>query len=351
MSDDLGRAVVADLCRIPNPESIDRTESVELGGVVQFVSIRGRSTRHPVLIVCHGGPALPSLPSSWVWQRGVEDYFTVVNYDQRASGKSAGSVPDGIDLSVDRYVDDLVELIGWLQGELGVQKVGVLGHSWGTVLGLTLARRRPDLLWAYIGVGQVISGPENEEESFRHAMRSAVADRNERAISELQALGEYPGEEPLTVERIVTCRRWAQYYGGLSAYRSDFAYFTESQELSPYYTDADLALIGVGQRATMPEVLPALLGFDARDQTAFEVPMLQFLGRHDWTTPTAPVTRWLENVTAPSTHVVWFENSAHLCMFEEPGKFLVSLVTHALPHAVAAGDTSKGGSTESPVPT
>ena len=221
----------------------------------------------------------------------VEDYFTVVNYDQRAS-----------------------------------------------------------LLWAYVGVGQVISGPENEEESFRHAMRSAVADRNEQAISELRALGEYPGDEPLTVERIVTCRRWAQYYGGLSAHRSDYAYFTESQELSPYYTDADLGLIGVGQRATMPAVLPALLGFDARDQTVFEVPMLQFLGRHDWTTPTGPVARWLETVTAPSTHVVWFENSAHLCMFEEPGKFLVSLVTHALPHAVEAADARKDGSTDSPVP-
>lgn len=351
MSDDLGRAVIADLCRIPNPESIDRTAYVDLGGVSQFVSIRGRSIRNPVLIVCHGGPALPSLPSSWVWQRGVEEYFTVVNYDQRASGKSASAVSEGMDLSVDRYVDDLAELIAWVQRELGVQKVGVLGHSWGTVLGLTLARRRPDLLWAYVGVGQVISGPENEEESFRHAMRSAVADRNEQAVSELRALGEYPGDEPLTVERIVTCRRWAQYYGGLSAYRSDFAYFTESQELSPYYTDADLGLIGVGQRATMPEVLPALLGFDARDQTAFEVPMLQFLGRHDWTTPTGPVARWLETVTAPATHVVWFENSAHLCMFEEPGKFLVSLVTHALPHAVAAGNARGDGSTDSPVPT
>ncbi len=332
-----GRDVIADLCRIPNPEGVDRTARVTLGGVEQFVSIRGRNVANPVLVVCHGGPALPSLPSSWIWQRGVEDYFTVVNYDQRASGKSAGSVSEDMDLSIDRYVDDLVDLIAWLQGELGVQKVGMLGHSWGTVLGLTLARRRPDLLWAYVGVGQVISGPENEEESFRHAMRSAVADRNEQAISELRALGDYPGEEPLTVERIVTCRRWAQYYGGLSAYRSDFAYFTESQELSPYYTDADLDLIGVGQRATMPAVLPALLGFDARDQTAFEVPMLQFLGRHDWTTPTGPVARWLETVTSPSTHVVWFENSAHLCMFEEPGKFLVSLVIHALPHAVAAG--------------
>lgn len=328
--------MIADLCRIPNPEAIDRTAFVELGGVAQFVSIRGRDTRNPVLVVCHGGPALPSLPSSWIWQRAVEDYFTVVNYDQRASGKSAAGVHDGIDLSVERYVDDLVELIGWLQRELRVSRVGVLGHSWGTIIGITLAERRPDLLWAYVGVGQVIAGPENEVESFGFALRSATADQNEQAIAELGSLGEYPGAQPLTLERIVTCRRWAQHYGGLSAYRSESAYFTDAEGLSPYYTEDELELIGVGQQATMPQALPALLSFDASAQTAFEVPMLQFLGRHDWTTPTAPVVRWFDRVSAPSKDVVWFENSAHLCMFEEPGKFVVSLVTLALPHAIAA---------------
>jgi pimeloyl-ACP methyl ester carboxylesterase len=333
MSDDFGRAVVADLCRIPNPEAIDRTTFVVLGGVEQFVSIRGRSTANPILIVCHGGPALPSLPSSWMWQRSLEDYFTVVNYDQRASGRSAADLTDEIDLSVDRYVSDLVELIAWLQGELGVTKVGVLGHSWGTIIGITVAERRPDLLWAYIGVGQVISGHENEVESYGHAVRSATADHNEEALAELRSLGEYPGSQPLTLERIVTCRSWAQHYGGLSAYRSESAYFIESKQLSPYYTDDERELIALGQQATMPKVLPHLLSFDARERIVFDVPMLQFLGRHDFTTPTAPVERWIERVIAPSKDVVWFENSAHLCMLEEPGKFVVSLVNLALPHA------------------
>ncbi|WP_447948538.1 alpha/beta fold hydrolase [Microbacterium maritypicum] len=336
MTDENGPAVIVDLCRLPNPEAIDRTTFVEFGGVEQFVSIRGRDTRNPVLIVCHGGPALPSLPSSWIWQRAVEDYFTVVNYDQRASGRSAAGAHDGMDLRVERYVEDLEELIAWLRHELGVSTVGVLGHSWGTIIGLTLAERRPDLLWAYIGVGQVISGPENEAESFGFAMRSALTDGNEQAIAELQSLGEYPGTQPLTIERIVTCRRWAQHYGGLSAYRSDFAYFTDAAGLSPYYTTDERALIGVGQQVTMPHVLPALLSFDARAKTSFAVPMLQFLGRHDWTTPTAPVERWIDEVSAPSVDVVWFENSAHLCMFEEPGKFVVSLVDLALPHAPSA---------------
>lgn len=333
MTDETGRAMIADLCRIPNPEAIDRTAFVELGGVEQFVSIRGRNAANPVLIVCHGGPALPSLPSSWIWQRGVEDYFTVVNYDQRASGKSARSASEELDLTIDRYVEDLIELIEWLQRELGVTKVGVLGHSWGTIIGVILAHRRPDLLWAYAAASQVICGPENEVESFRFALHSATADDNHEAIAQLRALGDYPGPNPLTIDRIVTCRKWAQYYGGLSAHRSDFGYFTESQELSPYYTDDELAMISTGQQTTMPQVVPQLLGFDGREMTSFDVPIVQFLGRHDYTTPAVPVARWIKSVTAPSKDVVWFENSAHLCMFEEPGKFVVSLATLMLPHA------------------
>ncbi|WP_353113480.1 alpha/beta fold hydrolase [Microbacterium sp.] len=331
MGEDSGREVVADLCRIPNPEGVDRTARVVLGGVGQFVSVRGRDRRNPVLIVCHGGPAMPSLPSSWVWQRGVEDYFTVVNYDQRGAGRSFDASDTDIDLDVDRYVDDLVELISWVRSELGVDRVALLGHSWGSIIALLTAHRRPDLLWAYVGVGQVVSGEENEREAFAHAWRSAEADGNAAALDELRALGEYPGDAPLTMERIVVCRRWAQHYGGLSAHRSESGYFFGAAELSPYYTDEDLERIGDGQALTGPAVIPALVGFDARDRTAFEVPLVQFLGRHDHTTPTAPVERWLERVTAPSKDAVWFEHSAHLCMLEEPGAFVVSLVNRVLP--------------------
>jgi pimeloyl-ACP methyl ester carboxylesterase len=87
----------------------------------------------------------------------------------------------------------------------------------------------------------------------------------------------------------------------------------------------------------MAKVLPQLLQFDARDRVVFDVPIVQFLGRHDWTNPTSPVERWIADVTAPAKDVVWFENSAHLCMFEEPGKFVVSLVNLVLPHAAPRG--------------
>lgn len=124
MSGQTGRSVIADLCHIPNPEAI-----------------------------------------------GVEDFFTVVNYDQRASGKSAPTASGDLDLTIGRYVEDLGELIEWLRGELDVTKVGALGHSWG-IIGVTLAHRRPELLWTYRGQsGDLRPGERGRELPFRAAQR------------------------------------------------------------------------------------------------------------------------------------------------------------------------------------
>ncbi len=227
MASERARTSIADLSRLPNPEAVDREEIVQLGGVPQFISIRGRDRTNPVLLICHGGPAGPLAPTAWMWQRGLEDYFTVVNYDQRASGRSV-RLSDlqtlDPDLSLSHYVGDTVELIEWLKTELDVKTVTLLGHSWGTVIGLTLAQLHPKLLSCYVGVGQVTSGPENERLSFDYGKRCATEDHNVAALAEMATIEPYPGDQPITLDRVVIARKWPQYYGGLSAYRAESGY-------------------------------------------------------------------------------------------------------------------------------
>lgn len=332
------RAIIGDLSQIPNPEAIDRQDTIRLGNIPQFVSVRGRDERNPVLLICHGGPAGPLSPTSWMWQRGLEDYFTVVNYDQRASGRSV-RLSDlhslEHDLSLGNYVDDAVELIHWLQGELDVERVALLGHSWGTVIGLTIAHEHPELLHCYVGVGQVTSGPENERLSFGYGKQRATEDRNFAALAEMATIEPYPGGQPITLERVVLARKWAQHYGGLSAYRSDSGYYFSAPELSPLYTDEDVQAVQIGSGFTVPRVMGQMLEFDFTGVSTLTVPVVEFYGRHDWTTPTEPTQRWMQKLSAPDKAEVWFEHSAHMCMFEEPGRFLVSLVHHALPHCRA----------------
>jgi proline iminopeptidase len=137
---------------------VERLDKVRIGGIDQWVSIRGDDRRNPVLIVLHGGRGYVDMPMSWWFGRGWEEYFTVVYWDQRAAGKTYlpnDPATTKLTLTLERMVADAEELITWVRRDLGKQKVFLLGHSFGSYLGVQIAQRHPEWLYAYIGVGQL----------------------------------------------------------------------------------------------------------------------------------------------------------------------------------------------------
>lgn len=329
-------AVVADLNRITTPTGVDETRVVELGGVPHVVSIRGRRRGNPVLLVVHGGPGSPLTPTAWMWQRPVEEYFTVVHYDQRGAGRTyALSDPGAVraTLHPGQYVDDAVELAAWLTAELGVERVAVCGHSWGSVIATRAVLARPELFSVYVGVGQFVSLAAGEPVSWRWARDEAARRGLHEALADLDGLLPYPGEPETLLQKIVVERGWVERLGGFAAGREACVFFMDGAVLSPDYTDEDRASLGAGNALTGEVVVPQLGGLDLGDVTSFPVPMVQVLGRHDAMTPPGPVEEWLAGMEAPSVVVEWFEDSAHMAMYEEPGHFLVTLLTHVLPLA------------------
>src|SRR5215475_6430405 len=151
-------AIIGNARKILTLQGVERLEAVRIGGIDQWVSIRGRDKRNPVLLVIHGGPGYVLMPESWWMSRDWEEYFTVVHWDQRGTGKAllindpAKLVPT---MTLARSVADAEEMVGWLRKEFGKRKLFVLAHSAGTYAGLQLALRHPDWLHAYIGVGQM----------------------------------------------------------------------------------------------------------------------------------------------------------------------------------------------------
>lgn len=124
------------------------------------------------------------------------------------------------------------------------------------MIGLTLAQRRPDLLWCFAAAGQVTSGPENERLSFEYGKQRATDAGNTEALAEMATIEPYPGAEPVTLERVVVARKWSQHYGGLSAYRTDSGYYFDAPDISPLYTDDDVAAIETGSAFTVPGCWP-----------------------------------------------------------------------------------------------
>ena len=330
-------AIVADMRRVVVPGGIERLETIRIGGIDQWVSIRGNDPGNPVLLMIHGGPGWVSMPTSWYFQRGWEDYFTVVQWDQRGAGKTYADNDPALvapTMTPHRIVADAEELTAWLRKEFGQKKIFVLGHSWGSFIGLSLARKRPEWLHAYVGVGQVINTPESERRGWRFAMERATADENKVAISQLRGIAPYAadGSRP-ALEHLEIQRRWLNHYGGMVHARTGGQAEAAAIRLSPEYRDRDVALVWEASAFSVRHLLPAVLEMDLSEVSSLECPVVLFLGRHDFNVSSTVAAEWFEGVQAPAKQLVWFEHSAHEAFNEEPGRFLVSLVNVVRPMA------------------
>lgn len=328
------RAAVADLQRIVAPGGVQDAYKTRIGGIDQWVNVRGQDRANPMILFVHGGPAAPVVPTMWQFQRPIEEFFTVAHYDQRGAGKTYGEAdPAQVagTIRIARYVDDLIEIAEHLRTRYDKRKLVLMAHSWGTIPALAAARKRPDLFYVYVGVGQVINTRENERISFDYALTQARERGDTAALRELQAIAPYPGAQPITRERIVAARKWPQHYGGLSAYRSTSTYYFDGPLLSPDYDATARGYIDAGSLFTLGRLLPEFVAVDYSNIKTFPIPVVMFLGRHDYTTPTAPTEAWLTHLSAPSKRAIWFEHSAHMAPWEEPGKTLITLLTHVLP--------------------
>jgi pimeloyl-ACP methyl ester carboxylesterase len=330
------REIIRDLGRIVAPTGVQEAYATHIGGIDQWINVRGQDRGNPMVLFVHGGPAAPIIPSQWQFQRPLEEYFTIANYDQRGAGKTFNRVaPESIadTIRVQRYVDDAIEVAEHLRKRYGKRKLILMGHSWGTVVGMHAALKRPDLFHAYVGIGQVINTRENERVSYQYGLAQAKAHGNAEAIRELESIGPYPGDQPITRERIIIARKWPQFYGGLTAYREDSTYYFRAPRLSPDYDDRDRCAIDQGNVFTLDKLMPEFLAVDFTGVRQFPIPVVMLMGRHDYTTPSEPTARWMEQVQAPYKRAVWFERSAHMAPWEEPGKTLVSLLEHVRPLA------------------
>jgi len=336
--------VLSDLRHVVTPQGIQRAEKIRIGGIDQWVNIRGKDRRNPILLVVHGGPGYVLGPMSWWFQPGWEDYFTVVEWDQRGAGKTflindSGKLKPS--MTHERMVADAEEMVSWLRKEFGKQKIFLLGHSWGSYMGLSLAQRRPGWLYAYIGTGQISDQPESERRGWRFAMDEARKAGNQKAIRELQAIAPY-GEKgkAIPLKDLFVQRKWVGVFGGVMAYRKGNDVETKLTTLSPDYSDQEIRHIWDGNHFSQDPLLREVIAIDMSSIRELDCPLILLEGRHDYNVSARLAADWFAKVRAPSKQFVWFEHSAHEAMNEEPGKFLVSLVRYARPFAEKAGDTA-----------
>ncbi len=326
--------LLRELRKIHTPEGIEVLEQVELNGEKQWINIRGKDKSNPVLLFIHGGPASPMMPIGWAYQNGWEDYFTVVQWDQRVSGKNwvtADTAKAVADLNRGMIVQDAVELIRYLCEKLNQEKVFVLGYSFGSKVGLELSTLIPEKMFAYIGVGQMSEG-EPEKFIYNRLLTLADESKNDLALKELQALSPYPNMDGSTpIRKILVARKWARYYNGGWYGKSDLSLFFSLPQLSPEYSETEIANLDTGNSWVARRIMRQSGGFEFPH--TFKIPVIFLMGRHDLHTPHDHARAYFDKLSAPIKKFCTFEQSGHFPMLEEPGRFLVYLVNEILPLA------------------
>lgn len=330
-------AIIEGLRRVVTPNGIERLETVRINGVDQWVSIRSRDRSNPVLLVVHGGPGWMAMPTSWYFAQGWEEYFTVIQWDQRGAGKTYGaSDPETIaaTLTVEQMQRDLEAVVRWARADLGQDRIFLLGHSWGSVLGLDLAHRHPEWLHAYIGVGQAVDMRESERRGWAWAMARAQDAANETALAELQSIAPYAeGSAPIPLQAVMLQRKWVNAYGGASYNRPDSSFEGAAIALAPEYNDDDVRRVWETQALSVERLFPSVLETDLSSLTDLKGPIILLLGRHDVNVSAEVAADWFARIEASMKRLIWFEHSADELMVEEPGKTLLTLVQEVRPLA------------------
>jgi pimeloyl-ACP methyl ester carboxylesterase len=313
---------------IASQNGIDEGKYVTIGGIQQWITIRGEDRNNPVLLFLHGGPGDATNPWGYAAFRSWLKTFTVVQWDQRGAGRTLGKNGDALasTISIDRMARDGIELAEVLRTSLGKNKVVLVGHSWGSILGAYMAKARPDLFYTFVGTGMVADPAKTYSVAHRDLLNKAQSLGDQRAIRELQEVGPPPYSDG---RGYGVQRKWSNLFEGADAFIYSMLGFALA---APGYTVRDINDWIDGQGLSAGRLVPETSALKTTDLGGeFALPVFVIQGAEDFTTPTSLARGFVNAIRAPSKAFVAIEGGGHFAVFMQSGRFLQELVSRVLP--------------------
>lgn len=315
------------------PGSIAVMEKIELGGVEQWIVIRGESEDNPILLLLSGGPGASEMGRFLEFNKNLEDDFIVVNWEQRGCGKSYPAIKDKDSMTVEQYVDDINELTEYLKKRFDKDKIYLLGHSWGTIIGTKAVQQYPEQFYAYIGAAQMVNIVETDRYMYDYVFSAAKRAGDEDLVNKLKEAGEppYSGKGMLNKYRLFLTS-YADYYKAENPFKEKNRewYNLTSMIMFEEYSLLDKIRYFQGFLNTFPLLYPQLQDLNFVTQArSLEVPVYYLIGKHDYTAKY--IGEYFEVLEAPAKELIWFENSAHGEIWTEADKFHDIMVNQVLP--------------------
>lgn len=299
---------------------INILEAIKIGGIEQWISVRGEDKENPILLILPGGPGMSMMPFSFIFQP-LESQFNIVHWDQRGVGKTYASnrTLSLETINIKQMQNDTLEIAQYLCRRFKQEKIFVFGHSWGSFLGLSLAHAHPELLQAYIGAGQFINMKANEKYGYEHTLKTAQEKNNKKALKALAHLDP----NNLTMEELLLMRKWQFRLNPFNIKKLSLFSILVKALSEPAYTLLDYFKLirGISFLMKSKQLYNEILNINLEDRIHFQIPIFIFGGRKDPITPAYPVYQYFEKINSPHKEHIWFENSGHNCFFEETEKF------------------------------
>jgi pimeloyl-ACP methyl ester carboxylesterase len=310
--------------------SVAALEQIKLGGVSQWILIRGNSIEKPLLLKLHGGPGQAEM-ATVRFNRLLERDFIVVEWDQRGAGKSARAIDPQRAMNIAQFVEDTHELTEILLKRYHQKNLILVGSSWGSVIGIETVKKYPDLYRAFVSTGQIANFAEGMNAGYRFLMTEAGKRNDVNAINQLTKIGPppYGGDEGSAKREIYG--KWLEDFGGLWHSSEKFdrvGWMISSVEYSwpekLHYTSA--------AKKSFDLLLPQLSAVDLiRTVPKLEVPVYFAVGRYDEMAPFEVSQAYFSMLAAPKKQWIWFEQSAHFPQWEEMEKFHALLANKVVP--------------------
>ena len=324
--------------------SISEKVFVDINGVEQGMFIKSKDINNPVLLFVHGGPGMPEY---WLTQRyptGLEDYFTVVWWEQRGAGLSYNADIPPETMTAEQFIADTLEVTNYLRERFGKEKIYLMAHSWGSYIGIQAAAREPELYHAYIGMGQISYQIRSEQLAYEYALENYKKNGNMKMVQRLEsapptmtvplpAAYDALRDEYMHGVGIGTTRDMNSVVTGIFLPSWQFREYTLGEKVNLWRgkflsRSPNFSLWDKMQVTDLTKLV-----------TELKIPAYFFEGKYDYTCAYPLAKDYFEKLKAPVKGFYTFEQSAHTPLFEEPEKMQRILQEDVLAGVTNLADT------------
>ncbi len=313
---------------------------IEINGSKQGMFLQSENTENPVLLYLHGGAGSPEIAFAEKYPTGLEKLFTVCWWEQRGSGISYNRKITPKEMTLEQLVSDTIEVTHYLRNRFGKEKIYIMGHSWGSLLGVITVKQQPELFYAYIGIGQVAQQERSERLAYTYMMEEFRKSKDKKMIRHLNKFPIDTGGD-ITLKYLVGVRSEGMNKLGIGVMRSMPSMLDFVAIVLRYkgYTLVEKFKFQQGSSFSLKCLCDRMIYMDLFELVpCLQVPVYIFQGRYDYQTSYVVAKEFATALKAPLKGFYTFENSAHSPCFEEPEKMCNILRVDVLKQQVSLSD-------------